>query len=224
MHKVSRKQTDVLPKETEILKWILHTATHAYHIEYFLQRLQFGSEDPDRPHDIVHPYNKFDWEAVKGFALQYRKDGRKLYHQQIMASREHHRKQYHHQKWNQFYPNATEDALELGAVDAVCSLLEPREYQGGSHTYEQIEEIASNNNPIHKIAWMKYAISEMKRIKQPNLAEIMCFSKIPKEGITPQTYDIILGRAHETLRQLEKQDHDYNFYKNSERIIKDILK
>lgn len=212
----------VLPNETEILKWILHTATHAYHIEYFLQRLQIGSEDPDRPHDIVHKGSKFDWEAVKGFALQFRKDGMKLYHPEIMTSREYHRQQYHHQKWNQVYPNATEDALELGAVDAVCSLLEPREYQGGAHTYEQIEEIASTN-PIHKIGWMKYAISEMKRIKQPNLAEITCFSKIPKEGITPQTYDTIIGRAHETLHQLE-QERDYNFYKNSERIIKDILK
>ena len=214
--------TEVLPDETEIIKWILHTDTHAYHIEYFLQTLQFGSEDPDRPHDIVHPYNKLEWEAVKGFALQYRKDGKKLYHQQIMASRKHHRKQYHHQKWNQEYPNATEDALELGAVDAVCSLLEPREYQGGSHTYQQIEKIASEN-PIHKVAWMKYAISEMKRIKQPNLAEITSFSKIPKEGITPQTRDIILGRAHQTLRRLE-QDHGYHFYKNSESIIRKILK
>lgn len=222
MHKVLSTPTEVLPNETEVLKWILHTATHAYHIEYFLQRLQFGSEDPDRPHDIVHPYNKFDWEAVKGFALQFRKDGKKLYHPEIMASREYHRQQYHHQKWNQHYPNATEDALELGAVDAVCSLLEPREYQGGSHTYKQIEEIASKN-PVHKIGWMKYAISEMKRIKQPNLAEITCFSKIPKEGITLQTYDIIIGRAHETLHDLE-QELDYTFYKNSESIIREILK
>lgn len=222
MNKVPSTQTEVLPNETEILKWILHTATHAYHIEYFLQRLQIGSEDPDRPHDIVHKGSKFDWEAVKGFALQFRKDGRKLYHPEIMASREYHRQQYHHQKWNQFYPNATPDALELGAVDAVCSLREDRGYHEGPYTYKQIEKIA-NENPIHKVAWMKYAISEMKKIKQPNLAEITCFSKIPKEGITSQTHDIIIGRAHETLHDLE-QKLDYTFYKNSERIIKDILK
>jgi len=222
MHIVSPHQTKVLPNEVEILQWILHVRTHAFNTEYFLQRFQFGSEDPDRPHDIVHPYNKFEWEAVKGFALQYRKDGRKLYHPQIMASREYHRHQYHHQKWNQLYPDATEDAMKLGAVDAVCSLLEDREYQDGIHTYEQIEEIASKN-PIHKIGWMKYAISEMKRIKQPNLAEITSFSKIPREGITPETYDIITGRTHQTLRQLE-QDHGYNFYHNSERYIIDVLK
>ena len=214
--------TEVLPNEVEILKWILHTDIHAYHVEYSLQKLQFGSEDPDRPHDIVHAYNKFDWEAVKGFAMQFRENGRKLYHQQIMASREHHRKQYHHQKWNQSYPNATKDALELGAVDAVCSLLEPREYQGGAHTYEQIEKIA-DENPAHKVAWMKYAISEMKKINQPNLAEITSFSKIPKEGIASETYDIIISRAHETLHQLEL-DHGYNFYNNSESYIREVLK
>jgi len=212
----------VRPNETEVLKWVLHTATHAYHIEYFLQKLRIGSEDPDRPHDIVHQGSKFDWEAVRGFALQFRTDGKERYLPQIMAAREYHRQQYHHQKWNQHYPNATPDALELGAVDAVCSLLEPREYQGGSHTYEQIGEIA-DKNPIHKVAWMKYAISEMKRIKQPNLTEITSFSKIPKEGITPQTHDIILGRVHQTLHQLET-DHDYNFYENSEKYIREALK
>lgn len=219
---MNKNQAETLPNETEILRWILHTDTHAYHIEYFLQKLQVGTEDPDRPHDIVHANNKFDWEVMKGLALQYKKDGRKLYYPQIMASRELHRKQYHHKKWNQFYPNATEDAMKLGAVDAVCSLLELREYQGGIHTYEQAEKIASEN-PIHKVAWMKYAISEMKRIKQPNLAEITSFSKIPKEGITPQTHDTIISRTHETLRQLEK-DCGYNFYKNSESYIREILK
>ncbi len=209
MRTILPDQTEVVPNETEVFKWILHTATHAYHIEYFLQRLQFGSEDPDRPHDIVHPYNKLEWEAVKGFALQYRKDGRKLHHKEIMSSREHHRKQYHHQKWNQSYPNATPDALEFGAVDAVCSLLEDRGYHEGPYTYDQIEEIASKN-PFHKVAWMKYAISEMKRIKQPNLAEITSFSKIPREGITPETHDIIITRVRETLRQLEKE-RGYNF-------------
>jgi len=213
---------EVLPNELEIVKWVLHTNIHAYHIEYFLQRLQVGSEDPDRPHDIVHKGSKFDWDAVKGFALQFRTEGRKLYRPQIMASREYHRQQYHHRQWNKFNSSATEDAMKLGAVDAVCSLLELREYQGGVHTYAQIEAIA-NKDPIPKKEWMKYAVSEMKKIRQPNLAEITAFSKIPREGITSQTYDTVISRAHETLRQLE-MDHGYNFYKNSERYIRKVLK
>ena len=212
----------VLPNETEILKWILHTAIHAYHIEYFLQRLQIGSEDPDRPHDIVHQGSKFDWGAVEGFALQFREDGKRLYHSQIMAAREYHRQQYHHQIWNKDSLDASPDALKLGAVDAVCSLLEPREYQGGVHTYREIEEIASKGS-IHKVDWMRYAILEMSKIKQPNLAKIVAFSKIPRNGIAPQTHDIILDRVHETLRQLEK-DHGYHFYQSSERYIKEALR
>lgn len=210
-----------LPNEKEITQWVLETATHTYNAEYFLQTLQVGTDDPDRPHDIVNKYNKFDWEAIKGFALQYRKD-RKVYEQQIMASLEHHRNQHHHQKWNQFYPNASRGDMELGAVDAVCSLLEPREYQGGTHTYEQIKAIA-RENPIHKISWMNYAISEMQKIRQPNLVEITSFSKIPKEGITPETHDIIICKMHETLRQLEL-DRGYNFFKNSESYIREVLK
>ena len=215
----------VLPNETEILQWILETATHTYHIEYFLQKLQVGSEDPDRPHDIVHAYNKLDWEAIKGFALQYRENGDELYKKEIMASRAYHRKQYHHQMWKCLSPNVSADARKLSAVDAICSMLEPlesRKYQGGAHSYPEIKMIIAESAE-HQIPWMEEALAEMERIKQPNLLEITSFSKIPKEGITPQTYDIIIGRAHETLRQLE-HDHGYNFYKNSESIIRNILK
>lgn len=211
-----------LPNEKEIAQWILETATHSYQVEYFLQKLQVGTDDPDRPHDIVNKYNKFDWEAIKGFSLQHRRDGRTVYHQQIMDSLNYHRNQYHHKKWNQFYPNASQGDMELGAVDAICSLLEPRGYQGGAHTYEQIKVIA-RENPIHKIGWMNYAISEMQKIRQPYLAEITSFSKIPTEGINPETHDIIITRVHETLHQLEL-DHGYNFFKNSESYIREVLK
>ncbi|HLD00470.1 MAG TPA: hypothetical protein VJC39_01885 [Candidatus Nanoarchaeia archaeon] len=197
------------PTEPEILKWLLHTAVHAFHIEYYLQRLQVGSEDPDRPHDIVHSGNKFEWPAVEGFALQFRKGGSQLHTDKIMASREFHRQQYHHQKWGQYYPNASEDAMKLGAVDTVCSLLEPRGYQGGCHTFEQILEIASRN-PIHKIAWIKLAVREMERIKKPNLELITDFSQIPRQGITAETYDTIMGRINETLTML-KTDQGYKF-------------
>lgn len=201
----------VLPTKTEIYRWILETATHAYHIEYFLQALQVGSEDPDRPHDIVHDYNKFEWEAIKGFALQYRENADQLYKDEIMASRTFHRRQYHHQMWRQPSPTVSADARKLSAVDAICSQLEPRGYQGGVHTYPQIKKIITNSKP-HQIPWMQEAIADMEKIRPPNLAEIISFSKIPTEGITAETYDIILGRVHQTLQQLQR-DHGYTFPK-----------
>ncbi len=213
MHTVP--QTEALPNETEILKWILETATHAYHIEYFLQKLQIGSEDPERPHDIVHPYNKFDWEAVKGFALLYRKDGEKLYKKEILASRTYHRNQYHHQMWKCPAPNVSEDSRKLSAVDAVCSMLEPfesRKYQGGAHTWGEIKDSITTKSTPHQTPWMEYAYREMRKIKQPNLAEITMFSKIPRAGINSETYDTLIDRVQETLAALQK-DRGYIFPK-----------
>ncbi len=213
----------VLPNETEVLKWILETATHAYHIEFYLQRLKVGAEDPDRPHDIVHAFNKFDWEAVKGFALQYRKDGDALFHDQIMTSRAYHRNQYHHQMWRSPSQNISQDARKLSAVDAVCSMLENRGYQQGIHTWTEIEGCINKKSAPHQIPWMECAYAEMKKIQKLDLTQITAFSKIPQEGITPETYDTILGRIHETLHLLEN-DHGYHFYNNSESIIRTILK
>lgn len=204
-----KKMSIAIPTEREILKWFLHTAVHTYHIEYYLQQFQIGSEDPDRPHDIVHDGNKFEWEAVKGLALQFKENETEDFSEEIKRSLEFHRQQYHHQKWNQYYPNATEDAMRVGAVDTVCSLLEPRTYQGGCHTFDQIRRRASKN-PIHKIAWMKLAVVEMEHITKPNLDEITSFSKIPKEGISAETHDTILDRVYEGLKVLEK-DWGYKF-------------
>lgn len=204
---------EVLPNETEIVKWVLGTAVHAYHIEWFLERLQVGSEDPDRPHDIVNPYNKFEWEAVKGFALQYRENGNQLFHDQIMASRAYHRHQYHHQMWGLSIPTVSEDARKLSAVDAVCSMLEPRGYQQGVHSWTEIKKkINPDNSAPHQIPWMGYAYEEMKKLdaERPNLAEMTTFSRIPKIGISRLTYDTIIGRVRETLAQFEK-DHGYKF-------------
>jgi hypothetical protein len=195
------------PTAQEVQKWLLSTATHAYHIEYFLQRLQVGLDDPDRPHDIMNVGNKFDWEAIKGFSLQYRENGPIDFHNEIMAARQYHRQQHHHKMWGKFYPDASEDAMMLGAVDTVCSMLEPREYQNGCHTYSEIHAKASKN-PIHKVAWMKLAAVQMERIQQVPLHEIISFSTIPRIGITAESYDTIIGRVEQTLKEL-KNGHGY---------------
>ena len=199
----------IRPTEQEIMQWIVHTAAHSYHIEYFLQKLQIGAEDPDRPHDLVHAGNKFEWPAVKGLALQFRKNGHNDFYPQIMASREYHRQQFHHRMWNQYYPSATEDAMKMGAVDAICSLLEPREYQGGCHSWKEISQIISGD-PIHKIGWLRWMCSEMKQIGEPAIKGITKLSEIPRQGIAAETYDIVLGRADETLKELE-QTQGYRF-------------
>lgn len=146
---------------------------------------------------------------MRGLALRFREGAKEVFHQEHQESLNFHRQQYHHQKWNQYYPHATEDAMRLGAVDAVCSLLEPREYQGGVHTFDEILKIAESN-PIHKIAWLKLAVIEMRLIERPNLEEIKNFSKIPRQGISTETHDTILERIYEGLCTLEKEQ-EYRF-------------
>lgn len=197
------------PKESE--KWISETVRHAWHIEYYLQELQVGDTDTQRPHDIMGFGNKLEWEAIRGFALQYRgyelptPELRQAYFEKhILPSLNFHRQQDHHKSWNQYYPNATVDEMQLGAVDACCSLLEPRGYQGGEHTFAEVEEIALGN-PIHKVAWMLMMGREMERIAKPAIANITLY-KLPSKGISLESRDIIEGRVEETIIML-KQDH-----------------
>jgi len=201
--------TDILvPTADEVHQWLLDTVKHALHIEYFLHQLGLGDKDPERPHDIVGKGNKFEWEVIKGFALQYRQP-KVNFQIHIMPALERHRIQYHHQKWNNPDPNdetkyishATPDDMKVGATDAICSLLENREYQGGTHTYDTIVEVAGENNP-HKTPWMLEIIPEMRKLQQPNLSLITNLERFPKIGVPNETYDIIADRIQETLKML----------------------
>jgi len=205
----------IRPSEQAILKQILDIATHSWHAEYYLKEFQLDPKDPDRPHDMVNKGNKLEWEAL-GMALYHEENGEELYKQQILTARQYHRQQHHHQIWNKYNPKATEDGMKFGAVDAICSRLEDRGYQGGRYTIKEIEEIAGKN-PIYQIPWMRLIISEMKKIERPDLTVITSFSKIPRKGVSPETYDTIMERVDETLKELKK-DHGYKF--NSQKLYK----
>jgi len=42
-------------------------------------------------------------------------------------------------------PGASDEDMRVGAVDAICSLLENRAHQGGIHNYDRVMEIASEH-------------------------------------------------------------------------------
>ena len=91
----------LMPTAEEVQRWVLSVTVHALHIEYFLQELQVGRDDPQRPHDLIGIGNKFEWEVMKGFALQWRDDGSdKFFRQYIAPALKRHRVQYHHQPTN----------------------------------------------------------------------------------------------------------------------------
>ncbi len=191
---------NLLPTHEEIKRWIVGTLKHAIHIEYYLQRLQIGRSDIQRPHDLVGQGNKLEWTAIRGFAMQYRTEPG-IFDLYVKPALDFHRQQFHHVCWNEFNPSASTDSMRLGAVDAVCSLLEPRGYQGGCHSYKDIYDIAEKN-PIHKVAWMQMMAQEMAKIEAPDLTGVS-LTNVPRCGLDIEKHEIVLERLHESLVMLE---------------------
>lgn len=195
------------PTTEEVGWWLLHVTQHVCHIEYFLSQLGLGSQDPDRPHDIMHAGNKFEWEVICGFAVQGRSSSKEFFKAHVEPSRNRHRCQYHHVKWNDPNDEATPEDMKLGAVDAICSLLENRQYQGGRHSFGQIQEIMWHN-PGHKRPWMAELLPEMRKLAAPPIESIKSLDDIPNIGIPKDTHDIVRQRVEETRLYLKK---DYGY-------------
>lgn len=205
------------PSEKEIKRWLLDVCTHSLAVEYFCERFQVGAGDPQRPHDIIGKGNKFSWEVIKGLALQYRhpamKTSSNFFRHHVQPALDLHRNyQYHHQMWNQPNPKATADCMKFGAIDAVCSLLENRVYQGGLHTYKEILELAKSDPPFQR-SWMLEMVPEMRKIKQPVFTEIAEINEksltiFPNPGVSLETYNIIRERLYET-RQMLRTEYGY---------------
>ena len=57
---------DLRPSPQEVRNWTLYTLKHSCQVEYYLTKLNLGSKDPQRPHDIVGEGNKYSWPVIKG--------------------------------------------------------------------------------------------------------------------------------------------------------------
>lgn len=196
------------PNSDEVFKWLRCTLQHSCHVEYYLGRLNVGKEDHQRPHDLVGSGNKLEWDVIKGFALQFR-NRPPDFDTYILPALKRHRVQHHHQMWNEPDPNdrrrhnrdATPDALKLGAIDAICSLREPRGYQGGAHTFEEIEQIIDASEDAHKRPWLKLVLPEMAALPVPQLELITSLERFPNIGLPDVVY-----RAMQ--RRMEKVSHE----------------
>ena len=193
----------LFPTPEEVTRWVRDSISHAAHIEYYLERLQIGRSDIQRPHDLIGLGNKLEWPAIRGFAMQYR--GPEMFEKYVRPALEYHRQQHHHLAWNEFNPTASPDAMRLGAVDAVCSLLEPRGYQGGCHTFKDIYGIAENN-PIHEVSWMELVAMEMEKVAVKDTKVIFAELSNRVFALPGEKTDAILGRLEET-RTMLRQDH-----------------
>ncbi len=203
---MSNENFDIKPTKKELNIWLLSTLKHVCHIEYFVNKLDLNSNDPERPHDITGKGNKFSWDVMKGLSLVYRKDKKLKY--LIDKSIKLHRQQYHHKKWNKPNNTSTREDMEFGAVDSICCLLEGREYQGGPNTYEEIKKLIQNKCEIHKKPWIKEMIPKMENIKQPDLESIVSIKRFPNIGIKNKTYFKIKNRLYETINMLKEKGYN----------------
>ena len=197
-------EEELKPTASEVKTWLLSTLRHSVQVEYYLHQLDLGHDDPQRPHDISGEGSKYTWPVVRGLALQYRSDDPVFFEQHVLPSVGIHRRhQYHHQKWNQLDSTATSEDMKVGAIDTLCSLLEPRVYQGGSHSYEQIIAVIKNNEP-HKVKWFWMVYSQMKRIADPDLTVITSLADIPNIGLPEHTHTRIVSRTEEVVHLLRE--------------------
>ena len=201
----------ITPTATEVLMWLNSLARHVYHVEYYLYHLGIGSNDPERPHDIVGPGNKLEWGVMYGLALGFR-EPKPDFTTYILPSIELHRVQFHHRMWNdpdpnnpdQKKPEASDEDMQVGAIDAICSLLEPREYQGGMQTFESAAEIMAKN-PAHKVPWAKIMLPRMEALAKPDLSGIIICDKninFPNIGIPEKIHLEIRSIFQATMDRL----------------------
>lgn len=152
------------PSLEEIAAHVTSVITHSATVERYLREFDVRVNDGQHPHDLVGPGNKLEWEVIQGLALRER-DTPERQRRYEQAIRLHRQGQSHHHMWNSWHPMATENDLQYGAIDAVVSLREPRDYQGGVRTWEEIERIARQEE-YHKREWMHWAARLIREIEQ----------------------------------------------------------
>jgi len=209
--------TSLKPTKQELLTWLIETIRHSYHIEYYLYKLNIDNpDDNERPHDLVGPGNKFEWDVASLFAIQYRSSEANYFQNNIYPALKRHRLQYHHRKWNDPNPKNpnihSEDASELdmriGAIDSLCSLREKRIYQGGKHSWSQVESICYKNPP-HKIPYLLKMLPLMRQIPEPNIEIIDDLNDVPNIDIPTLIHKTIQNRIFEM--KLDFKKYGYTF-------------
>lgn len=200
--------SELRPTTDELRDWLLHTLRHSCHVEYYLHAFSLGKDDPQRPHDISGHCNKYCGPVAFGLALQHRGEdegnGFTVYSDHVIpAIQMHRRNQHHHQMFNSRDSNHTDDDMRVGAIDALCSLLEDRQYQGGEHSLDNLLPIIKKAAP-HKIRWMWQEYLQMCKITKPDLKRIVSLDDAPNIGLPKSIHDkIILATfcAVETFRE-----------------------
>jgi len=199
------------PSDEEVAQKMLDILRHSFHVEYYLHALNVESpDDNERPHDIVGQYSKFDMPVLERLALEYRVHTQKV-NAFFLEGVNLHRQQYHHRMWNS--DDAPVGAMQLAAVDSICSKIEPRiKIEGGSHggtPYSLDDDKIYRDlrgTPV-QIAYMIWALDKMRKVPSRDLQSIASLSSFPNIGLPTNFYKRICIRVAETIDVAEK--HGY---------------
>ena len=151
------------PNIREIMEFKQYLEIHSATVEFYLNRLSICVPDGQHPHDLAGPGNKLEWGVLQGLALQEKDTPEK---QKIFENslRIHRQEQKHHFYWDSV-KGINIDERRYGAIDAVVSLREPRVYQGGIHTWEQIEGLIEKN-PAYRHEAMLWALLRIRNLEE----------------------------------------------------------
>jgi len=147
---------------------------HSKSVHYYLDKLGISiknfkeQHEIETPHDLAGKGNKLEWDVMKGFLYTEEEKNDDPEKKKIFEkSLEIHRWQMHHKNGNN--PKLPE-WLKYGAIDAVCSLLEKRDYQNGVHYWDEILDVISScsseeyQKEKHKKEKMIWAVEEMQKV------------------------------------------------------------
>ena len=141
-----------LTKE-EVIKYAGSTWEHSKSVQFYLDKIGISiknfkeQHEIETPHDLAGEGNKLEWEVMHGLAYAEKDtpEKKKIFEEALKR----HRIQMHHKMWNN--RNSPDEWLKYGAIDAVCSLLEPRLYQNGVHYWDKILDVISpHSSKEHK--------------------------------------------------------------------------
>ena len=151
--------------EEEVIKYAGNVWQHSKSVHFYLDKLGISIDDEsETPHDLAGKGNKLKWEVMHGFAYTEKNtfEKKKIFKRALKR----HRIQMHHKVGNN--PNSPKEWLRYWAIDAVCSLLENRMYQGGVHDWEEIRKVISSSPKSkytkYKKELMSWAVDEMKKV------------------------------------------------------------
>lgn len=149
-------------KKEEVIKYVVDTWKHSKNIHFYLDKLGISIDnESETPHDLAGESNKLEWEVMHGLAYTEKDTLKKK--EIFERALKRHRMQMHHKMWNN--PNSPDEWLKYGAIDAVCSLLEPRLYQEGVHYWDEILDVISScPSEEYKKEKMRWAVEEMKKV------------------------------------------------------------